>query len=331
MLNKNQVRATLFALTLSLALMALLVACTVTMPSAPATEATAPATTASAATPEEAVEKALSWLRSQQAITDSSFGGSAAASVESLMAIGAAQEDPTEWKPATDAPSLLDYVLATGAEYSNAGVSEAGKLAVALSGVDACWPVDAVKPSAYYSDTLGALHPDAGPLAWGILGTLALDEETPADSVDYLMSLALPDGGWEWSPGWGRDTNSTALALQALVASGVPLTNSVVVSGQAYLESAQAPEGGFSYDPNASWGNIADSNSTAYVLQALAALGVAAPDEAIAFLIELQGEDGALGWQLTTPEPSLGSTQQAIPAFLAQPYPIQRVALPACE
>jgi hypothetical protein len=273
----------------------------------------------------------LTWLRSQQVITDGSTASSAAASVETLLALGANHEDAAAWRPAADAPSLLDFVLVHGGVYSQQGVSEAGKLAVALTAADACWPADAVKPSDYYSATLGALHSDAGELAWGILGTLALDEPAPTDSVDYLLGLALPDGGWEWSPGWGRDTNSTALALQALVAAGVPVTNSTVISGQAYLQSAQSPEGGFSYDPNASWGNVADSNSTAYVLQALAAVGVGAPDHAIDFLIGLQGEDGALGWQVEQPAPNLGSTQQAIPALLGQPYPLRRVALVACE
>jgi hypothetical protein len=121
------------------------------------------------------------------------------------------------------------------------------------------------------------------------------------------------------------------LALQALVAAGTSVTNSVVISAQAYLQSATAPEGGFGYDPNASWGNVADSNSTAYVLQALAALGVDAPEGAIDFLLEMQGEDGALSWQVGQPAPNLGATQQAISALLGQPYPIRRVALPVCE
>jgi hypothetical protein len=116
-----------------------------------------------------------------------------------------------------------------------------------------------------------------------------------------------------------------------LVAARVPITHSTITSGQAYLQSAQSDEGGYSYDPNASWGNVADSNSTAYVLQALAALGVATPDEAVNFLIALQDENGALGWQTAQPAPNLGSTQQAIPALLGQSFPIQRLALPACN
>jgi hypothetical protein len=76
---------------------------------------------------------------------------------------------------------------------------------------------------------------------------------------------------------------------------------------------------------------VADSNSTAYVLQALAALGVAAPAGAVEFLLALQEESGALGWQTTQPAANLGSTQQAIPALLGQAYPVRRAALPVCE
>ena len=116
-----------------------------------------------------------------------------------------------------------------------------------------------------------------------------------------------------------------------MIAAGVPATDTVISSGQAYLLSAQTDEGGYSYDPNAAWGNVADANSTAYVMQALAALGIPAPDEAAAYLINLQGEEGALGWQTEQAAPNLGATQQAVSALLGQFYPLQRVALPVCE
>lgn len=285
----------------------------------------------------ETAHKALTWLRSQQVITDGSYAGSIGASVESLMAIGANHEDAARWRGGEDAPSLLDFVLEHGAEYSQEGVSESAKLAVALSAAEACWPVDALKPSDYYSPTAGTLHTDAGRLAWGILGTLALDEPLPAGSVEYLTNLALPEGGWEWQPEWGRDTNTTAVAVQALLAAGTPVTSSVVISALGYLQEAHAPEGGFSYDPHGSWGNVADSNSTGYVLQALAALGAQEgalqpmQEQAIAFLSSLQNEEGALGWQVGQPAPNMGATQQAIPGLLGQSYPIRRVALPVCE
>ena len=283
-----------------------------------------------------AAQSALEWLRSQQSVTDGGYGGAGAA-VEALLAVAANALDADQWRAAPDAPSLLDYVIANAGEYSRQGPAEAGKLAVALAGAEACWPETALTPSGHYSSTLGALAGDAGPLAWAILGTLALGEPAPAESVSYLNDLALPEGGWEWSPGWGRDTNSTALAIQALIAAGEPVTASTVMSGLAYLRSAQLEGGGFSYDPAADWGKVADANSTAYVLQALVAAGIdphgdewqvngAGP---VDFLLSLQSADGGFVWQAGQPV-NLGSTVQAIPALLGHAYPLRRAALESC-
>ncbi|HXF64028.1 MAG TPA: prenyltransferase/squalene oxidase repeat-containing protein [Caldilineaceae bacterium] len=283
-----------------------------------------------------AAQSALEWLRAQQTITDGSYGGMGA-SVEALLAVAANALDADQWQATADAPSLLDYVLANAAQYSRQGTAEAGKLAVALVGAEACWPEEALTPTDHYSPTLGALASDAGPLAWGILGTLALGEPAPAESVSYLLDLALPEGGWEWSPGWGRDTNSTALAIQALIAAGEPVTASAVMSGLAYLKSAQLEGGGFSYDPAADWGNVADANSTAYVLQALAAAGMdprggewrangAGP---VDFLLSVQSADGGFVWQAGQPV-NLSATVQAIPALLGRAYPLRRAVLEPC-
>lgn len=257
--------------------------------------------------------------------------------VDTLLAVAANGLDADAWRSGEDAPSLLESVLANGAAYSALGVAEAGKLAVTLAASDACWPAEAVRPQAYYSETVGALSADAGFLSWGILGTLALDEETPADSVAYLTGLALPEGGWEWSPGWGRDTNTTALAIQTLIAAGTPLSATEIVSGLAYLKAAQDESGGLRYDAGAGWEAAADANSTAYGLQALAAVGQNPHDPAwqidgvglVDFLLALQQPDGGLAWQ-TDQAVNLGATQQAVPALLGRPFPLQRAALETC-
>ncbi len=285
----------------------------------------------------EAADQALTWLRAQQVITDGSYGSSAGASVETLLALGANHEDAGTWRPSPDAPSLLEFVTENAPAYSQEGVSEAGKLAVALTAMEACWPADALMPAAYYSPTIGALHPDAGRLAWGILGTLALDQAAPAESVEYLNDLALPEGGWEWSPGWGRDTNTTALAIQALIAADTPVTATTIVSGLAYLRLAQTDAGGFSYDPGADFSATADANSTAYAVQALVAAGEnplgeewqRAGGNPLDFLVAQQDATGGLAWQAGQPV-NAAATQQAIPALLGQPYPIRQASLPIC-
>lgn len=285
-----------------------------------------------------AADHALIWLRAQQVITDGSYASSAGASVEALLALGANHEDAAAWRPAPDAPSLLEFVTENAPAYSQEGVSEAGKLAVALTAMEACWPAAALMPSAYYSPTISALHSDAGRLAWGILGTLALGQPTPVDSVEYLNNLALPDGGWEWSPGWGRDTNTTALAIQALIAAETPVTTTTIISGLAYLQLAQTDAGGFSYDPGADFSAAADANSTAYSVQALIAAGEdplgdrwqKAEGNPLDFLLAQQDETGGLAWQAGQPV-NAAATQQAIPALLGQSYPLRQATLPICE
>jgi hypothetical protein len=288
-----------------------------------------------------AAQSALDWLQAGQVITADSDSSQISPALETLLAVAANGMDAAAWRGAPDQPALLDYVLRHTPDHSRQGVAEAGKLAVALAGAAACWPAGAVTPTSYYSPTIGALAVDAGFLSWGILGALALGEvleaEELAGSVAHLTGLALPEGGWEWSPGWGRDTNSTSLAIQALVAAGAPVSSTEVVSGLAYLKSAQLEGGGFSYDPSADWGQVADANSTAYVLQALAAVGADAQDEAwqvngvgpVDFLLSLQEDGGALAWQPDQPA-NLGATQQAIPALLGQPYPLRRMSLDIC-
>lgn len=275
-----------------------------------------------------AAQRALGRLQATQG--NESGPGSAGTYVETLMAVAA--------NGLHASPALLDAILVDGAAYSRQGVAESGKLAVALAAVEACWPAEALRPQEYYSPTLGALSADAGFLAWGILGTLALDEATPADSVAYLAGLALPEGGWEWSPGWGRDTNTTALAIQTLIAAGTPVSTTEIVSGLAYLKAAQDASGGLRYDAGEGWQGAADANSTAYGLQALAAAGLSPYDPAwqmdgvglVDFLLAVQQEDGGMAWQAGQ-EPNLAATQQAVPALLGRPFPLRRAALEVCR
>jgi hypothetical protein len=281
-----------------------------------------------------AADAALTWLRGQVQ-DDGSIAGNMSASVETLLALAANGLDAATWRTADGAPSLLDYVLAHAAEYSSQGVAEAGKLAVGLAGVDACWPADA--PSPVDHPGRAALNRDAGFLAWSILGTLALGGPVPTADVATLHGLALPDGGWEWSPDWGRDTNTTALAIQTLAAAGVPVTDTAIVDGLAYLRSVQVASGGFGYSRDAAGQTIADVNSTAYVLQALAATGTDAADAAwqadgagpVDYVLAGQQPDGGVGWQAGQ-DANLLATQQAVLGLLGRPFPLRAQSLPAC-
>lgn len=289
------------------------------------------------APPITAASSGLEWLRAQQSITNGSYGNSMGGAVDALLAIGANGYSASEWRRAPDSPSLLAYTLGNGAAYSNESAAAAGKLSLALAAADSCVPAGVVQASQFYSPTMGAYGPGSGPQSWAMLGVAAISQTIPASATQYLLAMSQPDGGWEWQPGFGSDSNTTALAVQALIAAGEPATSTAVVSGVAYLKSAQNADGGIGYIP----GSDSDTNSTAWAVQALSAAGegpgsggtlgafLLSSTRAISYLIGMQLPDGSFEWQ-----PDLGSnmlaTQQAIPALLDRPYPIRPADLAFC-
>jgi hypothetical protein len=217
-------------------------------------------------------------------------------------------------------------MIRNGADYTKASAAAAGKSAVALSAGDLCLPTGALTPQAYFSPTLGAYTEQSGPNSWAILGAVAMDEALPTEAIETLRAALLPTGGWEWAPGWGADTNSTALAIQALIASGDAITSTAVLSGLAYLSATQNLDGGFPYAAGPA--APSDTNSTAYVVQAIVAGGQDPASPAwtirnrnpISYLLAMQLPNGSLEWQAGTGADFL-ATVQAIPALLGQPHP----------
>lgn len=285
-----------------------------------------------------AAQKALAWLAGQQSATDGGYGG-AGPSVETLLSIGANGIQARHWRRTPTAPSLLTYLMGKAAGYTT-NAAAAGKLTLGWSAAGPCLPPFTHVAGDFYDEETGAYGYGAGAQAWAILGEAARGQTIPTQAVNYLKSRQQSDGGWEYVPGgWGAgtDTNTTALALQALVAAGEPLTSTVITAGLGYLHTAQNNDGGFPYDPDSSWGTASDANSTAYVLQALYATGqnLAAwkkgtpPADPLDFLLSLQLEGGAFEWQAGSGA-NLMATQQAIPALLGRAFPLQIVPLQAC-
>jgi hypothetical protein len=284
-----------------------------------------------------AAANALAWLHSQQDAPTGGYGDGLGGAVEVMLALGANDEEIGSWRPVTGTRTLADFVRLRATRYSRQGVAEAGKLAVAAIASGGCRTVRSLQPAAFFSETLGVYAPDSGFNAWGILGTLALSQTVPPSAVDALVAQQQPNGGWEWQPGFGTDTNTTAVAVQTLVAAGYPVTATEVVSGLAFLKSAQVAGGGFLYDP-ATPDNGADANSTAYALMTLSATGEDAGGEqwsvegstAVDFLRSLQLPDGSLEWQAGT-GPNLLATAQAVTAMMGRSYPLAVGTLGACR
>lgn len=278
---------------------------------------------------------AIDWIAGRQVITSGGFGSSAGGGVEVMLAIGANNQSAADLRRTPESPSLQDFIAQTGASYSKSGPAAAGKLVSALVAADACMPFGAVSPSTHFSETLGTYATGSGDNAWAIIGSAAISESVPASALTVLRDAQQSDGGWEWSPGWGSDTNSTALAIQALVAEGEAVTSTVIISALAYLSSTQQVDGGFPY--SAGDAAASDANSTAYVIQGLLAAGEDPEDVAwsqgvntpISFLLSLQTESGAFEWTPGTGDNALATTQ-AVPPLLGRSNPIARSALEIC-
>ena len=300
-----------------------------------------------AAPPVVAAADGLEYLRPLQSVNDGGYG-SGNASAEVLYAVAANGYRASQWQRSPSSPSLMGYFLAKGAAFAGVGPGSAGKLAVALTAGDGCWPVGATQPISFYHPATGAYSStnQGGALyhAWGMLGTAALSQAIPGPAVAYLKAAQQPGGSWEWSSGSGEDTNSTALDIQALVAAGEPLTSTAILSGLTYLESAQNDDGGFPYSPVSSWGTDSDTNSSAYVVQALLAAGESptgtrwvtatagiTPTHPISYLLNMQLADGSFRWQAGSDLYREGATRQAIPALLGRPFPISVAELAACK
>lgn len=284
-----------------------------------------------------AAASALTWLRSQQDVTSGGYGDGLGGAVEVLLALGANGERSVDWIAAGSRHTLADFVRLRATKFTRTGVAEAGKLAVASTAAGGCRTVRSLQPTDYYSDTLGAFAADNGFNAWGILGAVALSKTVPAAAVDALAAQMVPTGGWEWQAGFGADTNTTALVIQTLLATGRPVTSTAIISGLAFLKSAQLEDGGIVYDPAAlEFG--ADANSTAYTVQALMAAGVdpagtvwttAGGATPITFLLSLQQPDGSFAWQAGTGS-NLLATTQTVTALLGRSYPITVSPLQSC-
>lgn len=289
-----------------------------------------------------AAARALAWLRPQQA-PSGQFGFGAGSTIDALFAISAAGYDPAAWRSSAG-NSPLDYLATRAITYTNSSAAATGKLIVGLSaaGVNP-QPFGGVDLPAKLAsfDQGGGRYGNATDQAWAALALRVLGQPTGAAGAE-LRHLQLANGGWSSGFDPGADTNTTAVAMQALVAAQEPITSTAIVSATAYLRSAQSLAGGFPYTPS----DAPDANSTATVIQALTATGGApgglgwtthltdtaaitlTAQTPVRWLLAQQSGSGAFTYGGSDSD---FATLQAIPALLGQPLPIaptRRLYLP---
>jgi hypothetical protein len=282
------------------------------------------------------VNRALSWTSDGQ-LPDGSWAGfpdNTGSTVDVALACAAAGFDPNSLTPEGSTNSALDYLKTEAPTYTAKGPDFAGKLAVVavaagqdpndFGGVD----IPDVLVSTYYSETLGGfgIVTNTYHQAWALLGLAAAENPIPVKATETLSGLQQVDGGWKYdlsSNIWNTTAaDHTGLALQALIAAGLPVSDTVVQDGLAFLKAQQDALGG--------WGN---ANSTAYAIQGLVAAGEdladwdvngATPFEGLA---AYQKVDGPFVWNWTWAADNGMATWQAVPALMGVHCPYHPAAL----
>jgi len=281
------------------------------------------AATAQAQTPHE-IDRALTWLRTQQQADGGYSNGFAPGSdpgttADAVLAIAAGGEDPAAWSAGAATP--LTYLKAAASSQPlSAGLAAKLTLAAVAAGMD---PADfggvdlnaALEGSFDSATGLYGSGPFDSTLA--ILALHAAGRAIPAQAADGLLAYRLADGSFSFSgdktPGAG-DSNTTALAVQALVASGRTDDTSPSI---AYFRATQNPDSGWTYQKPSEFGEATDANSTALVMQALLAAGEQAAEwgDPVQALLALQLASGAFSYNAATSSENLLATVQAVPAI----------------
>lgn len=284
---------------------------------------------------EGGLEGATEWLLTQQG-SDGAFAGFTGESdpgvtIDAIIALSAARAAGVDTGSSID--DSLGYL---GSEdvalvYAQGGTGQAAKLVLALvaAGEE---PADFanVQPltlvengqdedSGVYGD--GVFDHGLAMLALAATGT-----EVPETAVAALTETQAPNGGWSFDgipEDDTTDSNTTALVIQALVASGNG-EGGLVTSGIAYLQSMVADDGvAFTTQPD----SVADSNSTALVAQAYIAAGedVSALNETLS---GFQNASGAFFYSAENTSDDVFSTVQAIPAVAGLALPVTTESAP---
>jgi hypothetical protein len=277
------------------------------------------------------VETGLEYLAAQQQ-PDGGFtngfseGSDLGTTCDVILASAAAGEDISTWRSSADR-SPLDYLaaqVAAGA-VDTVGLKAKVILTLVATGLD---------PSDFGGYDLLSELETAYDAATGSYGSTVFDQAlamvalfnagrpVPEKAAEYLLANQCTDGAWALFGGTAAgtgDTNTTALAIQALLIAG---HRDNTGGALAYVHRVQNADGGFPYQDPSPYGTDTDANSTAYVLQALLAAGESMADwtpartDPVGALAALHDpESGAFLWQATQPFPNVLATAQAIPAL----------------
>jgi hypothetical protein len=232
----------------------------------------------------------------------------------------------------------LTYLAANAASVTNGGDLSKVILAVIAAGENPheFGGADLVTELETMIDPSGKIGGESDIFVSHLLAVLALSsaqQPIPAAAVDYIEAAQQENGAWAWdgSTETAADTNSTAFAVQALVAAGADPGDASVTKALAYYAEFQNDDGGWPYQNPSEYGTATDANSTAVSIQALIAAGqdpsgaewtTSEGQTPLTALEGFQNESGGFAWKAAVPEDNLLATVQALPALMGKALPL---------
>jgi hypothetical protein len=248
------------------------------------------------------------------------------------LAVSAAGEDTARWRRGRRS---LETALRRPLTRASLGDIEQATVAIAAAGMDprVVGGRNLVREVLRAQGTDGTIGPDFSTTAWGILalsaGGLGRGSQAITSGAKALERVQRPDGGWSLTDEDPRSgPNTTAVAIQALVAAGRdPTTSAPLRRARLFLLSAQNPDGGF--PPVV--GGPSTALTTAWVALAIRSFGDRSSlppwDRAggpLALLGSLQLPDGGVRNAAESKEASVWATSQAALAFSGKYLPYAR-------
>jgi len=268
-----------------------------------------------AALPEtESVQKGVDFIRTTQQ-PDGGFGP-AGQTMDALFAIRAAAIDPTTVTAAGKSPA--DFLSANAASLTkpaDAAKAALGALALDLDPKDVAGTNFIAVINDGYDQSTGAFAEDDFSQSIAILGLACTGNNVPSAALDPLRASQVDDGGWGFDG--ASDPDTTAIAVQAMLAAGTSASDEDVAAALAYLQETQNDDAGWGY------GGESNTSSTAFAVQALLAAGedpesaayTKAGNTPVSYLVAAQQPDGSFpGF-----DPAF-ATNQVVPALAGRSF-----------
>ncbi len=268
---------------------------------------------AHAATSPEAIASGASYIKSLQTASGAYGSDSLSQNMDAVFAVRAAGFDPSKDKVGGKGPA--EFLAANVDQVTTPAIAAKAVLMAKALGLDprSVGGVDLVaKAEAGFDSATGVYGEDAFSQSVAMIGLACSGIDVPVAASVALSDQQLADSGG-WGFGGFPDPDTTAIAIQALLATGASASDEPVARALTFLKETQGLDGGWGFDPSES--NV---SSTAYVVQALYAAG-ADPASAeftvsgvtpIAYLLSQQLPDGSFkGF-----DPAYG-TNQVLPAL----------------